>query len=223
MPALAKSNPRRLAAHSTGRPPSEAFATGRSRRRGWMHLKRHHLMSILAPRLEVGLMRTTMALDDELVAQAQGLTGLKEKSALVREALKALIERESARRWPVSGAASLTSKRRGAVGQPIRDPRRYVGLGRSPASGQRDAGSIARSGRGSGPSIRDRRNLSEQSPPARPRVDGAVPPSRRQSRDRRRSFALHRQARALWTFSRIRRWPSPRRGQPHRPSPLVDI
>jgi Arc/MetJ family transcription regulator len=31
-------------------------------------------------------MRTTMALDDELVAQAQGLTGLKEKSALVREA-----------------------------------------------------------------------------------------------------------------------------------------
>jgi Arc/MetJ family transcription regulator len=43
-------------------------------------------------------MRTTMALDDELVAQAQGLTGLKEKSALVREALKALIERESARR-----------------------------------------------------------------------------------------------------------------------------
>jgi Arc/MetJ family transcription regulator len=43
-------------------------------------------------------MRTTMALDDELVAEAQGLTGVKEKSTLVREALKALIERESARR-----------------------------------------------------------------------------------------------------------------------------
>ena len=43
-------------------------------------------------------MRTTMALDDELVAEAQGLTGLKEKSSLIREALKALIERESARR-----------------------------------------------------------------------------------------------------------------------------
>jgi Arc/MetJ family transcription regulator len=43
-------------------------------------------------------MRTTLALDDDLVAEAQGLTGLKEKSALVREALKALIERESARR-----------------------------------------------------------------------------------------------------------------------------
>ena len=43
-------------------------------------------------------MRTTLALDDELVARAQALTGLNEKSALVREALKALIERESARR-----------------------------------------------------------------------------------------------------------------------------
>lgn len=43
-------------------------------------------------------MRTTLALDDELLAKAQAFTGLKEKSALVREALTALIERESARR-----------------------------------------------------------------------------------------------------------------------------
>lgn len=43
-------------------------------------------------------MRTTLSLDDELVAQASSYTGLEEKSALVREALKALIERESARR-----------------------------------------------------------------------------------------------------------------------------
>jgi Arc/MetJ family transcription regulator len=43
-------------------------------------------------------MRTTLALDDDLVAKAQSFTGLKEKSSLVREALKALIERESARR-----------------------------------------------------------------------------------------------------------------------------
>ena len=43
-------------------------------------------------------MRTTLALDDELLNRAQTLTGVKEKSALVREALKALIERESARR-----------------------------------------------------------------------------------------------------------------------------
>jgi Arc/MetJ family transcription regulator len=43
-------------------------------------------------------MRTTLALDDELVERAQELTGLKEKSALVRAALTALVERESARR-----------------------------------------------------------------------------------------------------------------------------
>ena len=43
-------------------------------------------------------MRTTLTLDDKLVAEAQALTHLNEKTALVREALKALIERESARR-----------------------------------------------------------------------------------------------------------------------------
>lgn len=43
-------------------------------------------------------MRTTLALDDDLLSAAQDLTGLKEKSALVREALTALIQRESARR-----------------------------------------------------------------------------------------------------------------------------
>jgi Arc/MetJ family transcription regulator len=43
-------------------------------------------------------MRTTLALDDELLAKARALTGLEGKSAIVREALKALIERESARR-----------------------------------------------------------------------------------------------------------------------------
>jgi Arc/MetJ family transcription regulator len=43
-------------------------------------------------------MRTTVALDDELLAKAQAFTGLKTKSSLLREALEALIERESARR-----------------------------------------------------------------------------------------------------------------------------
>jgi len=43
-------------------------------------------------------MRTTITLDDDLVAKAQALTGVQEKSALVRMALKALVERETARR-----------------------------------------------------------------------------------------------------------------------------
>jgi Arc/MetJ family transcription regulator len=43
-------------------------------------------------------MRTTLNLDDELLAEAQRVTGLKERTALVNEGLKALIERENARR-----------------------------------------------------------------------------------------------------------------------------
>ena len=43
-------------------------------------------------------MRITLALDDELLAKAQALTAMTEKSALVQEALRALIQRESARR-----------------------------------------------------------------------------------------------------------------------------
>ncbi|KGM33381.1 type II toxin-antitoxin system VapB family antitoxin [Inquilinus limosus] len=50
-------------------------------------------------------MRTTLALDDDLLAKAQALTGLQEKSALIREALKALIARESARRLAALGGS----------------------------------------------------------------------------------------------------------------------
>lgn len=49
-------------------------------------------------------MRTTLALDDDLIRVAQEFTGVEEKTALVREALKALIERESARRLASLGA-----------------------------------------------------------------------------------------------------------------------
>lgn len=43
-------------------------------------------------------MRTTINLDDDLVAEAQRVTGMKERTALIHEGLKALIERASARR-----------------------------------------------------------------------------------------------------------------------------
>jgi Arc/MetJ family transcription regulator len=43
-------------------------------------------------------MRTTLSLDDDLLAEAQRLTGTTEKTALLRQALGALIERESGRR-----------------------------------------------------------------------------------------------------------------------------
>ena len=50
-------------------------------------------------------MRTTIALDDDLLAKAQELTGLSEKAALLREALRALIQRESAKRLALLGGS----------------------------------------------------------------------------------------------------------------------
>ena len=49
-------------------------------------------------------MRTTVNIDDQLMSEAQRITGVVEKAALVREGLKALIERESARRLAKLGA-----------------------------------------------------------------------------------------------------------------------
>jgi len=50
-------------------------------------------------------MRTTLTIDDTLLAEAQRITGLAEKTLLVREGLKALIERESARRLALLGGS----------------------------------------------------------------------------------------------------------------------
>ncbi len=43
-------------------------------------------------------MRMTLNIDDQLLSEAQRITGMTEKAALVKEGLRALIERESARR-----------------------------------------------------------------------------------------------------------------------------
>ncbi|MCF6344979.1 MAG: type II toxin-antitoxin system VapB family antitoxin [Thiomicrorhabdus sp.] len=50
-------------------------------------------------------MRTTLNVDDDLYSQAVDLTGISEKTALLREGLKALIERESARRLAQLGGS----------------------------------------------------------------------------------------------------------------------
>lgn len=52
-----------------------------------------------------------MALDDELVRKAREFTGVEEKAALIREALKALIERESARRLAALGGTMPEAKK----------------------------------------------------------------------------------------------------------------
>jgi Arc/MetJ family transcription regulator len=63
-------------------------------------------------------MRTTVNLDDDLLEEAQRLTGTEERTALIREGLRALIERESARRLARLGGTEPDlepTPRRGAV------------------------------------------------------------------------------------------------------------
>jgi Arc/MetJ family transcription regulator len=60
-------------------------------------------------------MRTTIPLDDDLIAKVQAYTELDEKTALVREALKALIQLEAARRL-----ANLAGSQPGIKGAPRR-------------------------------------------------------------------------------------------------------
>ncbi len=43
-------------------------------------------------------MRTTVNLDDELLEEARRITGMKGRTDLIHEGLRALVERESARR-----------------------------------------------------------------------------------------------------------------------------
>ena len=50
-------------------------------------------------------MRTTVALNDELLAKAEAYTGIKEKSRLIDEALKSLVQREAARRLAALGGS----------------------------------------------------------------------------------------------------------------------
>ncbi len=64
-------------------------------------------------------MRTTVSLDDDLIADAEAYTGIKEKSALIREALKALVQREAAHRLALLGGSQpdlvAAPRRRSAV------------------------------------------------------------------------------------------------------------
>jgi len=59
--------------------------------------------------------QTTINLDDQLVRQGQEMTGSSDLTALIHEALRALIERERARRLALLGASdpsAAASRRR---------------------------------------------------------------------------------------------------------------
>jgi Arc/MetJ family transcription regulator len=63
------------------------------------------MMLRVMTRRGVSAMRTTIVLDDALLADAQAFTGIEEKSALVRLALKRLVESEAARRLALMGGS----------------------------------------------------------------------------------------------------------------------
>ena len=56
-------------------------------------------------RIQGGAMRTTVTLDDALLARAEQLCGDLERSALLKEALRALVQRESAKRLAALGGS----------------------------------------------------------------------------------------------------------------------
>jgi Arc/MetJ family transcription regulator len=55
--------------------------------------------------------RTTVTLEDDLIRKAQAYTGVKEKSAVIREALTQLVQREAARRLAALGGTMPDLKR----------------------------------------------------------------------------------------------------------------
>lgn len=59
--------------------------------------------STVAGQENVKRIRTTVTLEDDLLRKAQEYTGVREKSALIREALTQLVQREAARRLAALG------------------------------------------------------------------------------------------------------------------------
>ena len=53
-------------------------------------------------------MRTTVTLDDELMATAAKYTGIKERSALIQKAVEEMVQREAGRRLAKLGGSDPT-------------------------------------------------------------------------------------------------------------------
>ncbi|MGH8523552.1 MAG: type II toxin-antitoxin system VapB family antitoxin [Gammaproteobacteria bacterium] len=70
-------------------------------------------------------MRATLNIDDELLLEAQKITHIKEKTAVVHAGLEALIEREAARRLAERGGSDPPSPARDAAAhRRLNDPSR---------------------------------------------------------------------------------------------------
>jgi Arc/MetJ family transcription regulator len=85
------------------------------------HQEKHQMMLHLMPTSGGENMRTTINIDDELLAKATKLAGQMDRTAMVSEGLKALIERESARRLARLGGTQpkLKAAPRRRQGSPV--------------------------------------------------------------------------------------------------------
>lgn len=66
-------------------------------------------------------MRTTVTVDDELMAKAMKYTGISERSSLIQRAIKELVEREAGRRMALLGGSDPS-----ATAAPRRRPPHFV-------------------------------------------------------------------------------------------------
>jgi len=55
-------------------------------------------------------MRTTVTLDDDLLARAEELTGIRERSALIRDAVELLVRIESGRQLAAPGGRDAAAR-----------------------------------------------------------------------------------------------------------------
>jgi Arc/MetJ family transcription regulator len=70
-------------------------------------------------------MRTTITLDDALLERAHEMTGITERSVLIHDGLRLLVEREAARRLALLGGSDPTARaapRRRSVPEPTARP-----------------------------------------------------------------------------------------------------
>lgn len=88
-------------------------------------------------------MRTTLTLDDELLAKAHEMTGVAERSTLIHDGLRLLIQREAARRLALLGGsdptASAAPRRRSA---PAATPPRKSSAGKQAGRRPSTAGKV---------------------------------------------------------------------------------
>jgi Arc/MetJ family transcription regulator len=78
----------------------------------------HHIGILMHTFLRGKIMRTTLNIEDSLIEKASKMTGVKEKTALVKLGLEALIARESGKRLAKLGGTEKQLKpipRRGTL------------------------------------------------------------------------------------------------------------